>query len=320
MPKPLIAIILFASLLFASCKKDLGHFQSVKKLDAYSGSGRFNQALFVSATTGFVVGGQRFADANILVTKDGGFTWASGHYPVSGKGIYGMATAPWGGIYTCGYDGKLLFSTDTGSNWRFTQMDYIPCTGISFIDSWHAIVVGGISFNEGSMLYIDTAGAVTRRLQFSYQLNAIKMVSPQVGYTCGFGAFLKTTNGGVTWELQDVAGDNFSAMDIRGEGIWMCGVEGSIFHSANGGTNWERLRNGNDITLPKYNLYAILFTSALNGWAVGGDGRVIKSDDGGHHWMQYDSFTTQTLRSITQCPNGDLLVTGDNGALYRISL
>ncbi len=317
MQKPLIPVIL-ALLLFAACKKDTIHNRSAVKLATYTDSSRFNKMLFVNDSLGFVVGGQRFADANVLVTHDGGFTWKPQHFPISGKGIYDITKNAAGGIYTVGFDGKLLYSHDSAKTWSFTQMDFFPATGIAFIDATHAIVVGGISFNEGKILYIDTMGTVTRRLNYSYQLNAIKMVTSQVGYICGFGAVLKTTDGGTNWDLLQVSGDNFNCMDVHGDEIWMCGASGSIFHTLNGGTTWTKFRTDNDLTKPRYFLNGILFKDSQTGWAVGENGVFLKSDNGGKDWMACDKFTTQTLRSIIICPNGELLICGDYGTLYRV--
>ncbi len=317
MQKPLI-FILVAAALFAACKKDTIHNRSALQLATYTDSSRFNKALFINDTLGFVVGGQRFSDATILTTRDGGFTWKPEHFPVSGKDIYDIVQNSAGGIYTVGFDGKFLYTNDTGKKWSFTQMDFFPATGIAFTDASHAIVVGGISFNEGKILYIDTMGTVSRRLSYPYQLNAIKMYTSQIGYICGFGAVLKTTDGGNTWNLLDVAGDNFNCMDIHGYEIWMCGASGSILYTANGGTTWTKYRGDNDITKPRYFLNAILFKDSKTGWAVGENGVFLKSDNGGKDWMVCDKFTTQTLRSIAICPNGELLICGDYGTLYRV--
>ncbi len=145
------------------------------------------------------------------------------------------------------------------------------------------------------------------------------MVSPSAGYVIGYGTVMKTTDRGNTWNFQNVQGDNFEAMDIHGEEIWMCGYNGSIYHTADGGNNWTRLRNGNDVTLPRYYLMDIVFKDGQNGWAVCDNGKMIHTDDGGQHWEEYDQFTTSSLRSIALCPNGDLIAAGDNGNIFRVS-
>ena len=70
-------------------------------------------------------------------------------------------------------------------------------------------------------------------------------------------------------------------------------------------------------TVQGYEL-GIVFKDRMNGWISCDDGKILHSDDGGYHWAEYDQFTTNALRSITLCPDGDLLTVGDNGVIYRI--
>ena len=319
MQRPLILVLLSSLVFISACKKDVLYFQNVQKINSYTDTDRLNKILFVDDKTGFVAGGERFYHSVILTTHDGGYTWQNTSYPVAGKGLYDIVISPTGCIDACGFDGKLLRSYDTGNTWLFTQMIFTAFSGIAFTDASHAILVGGVSFNEGTIQYIDSSGRVLESDSLGYQINKIIMVSGQAGYMCGYGAVEKTIDGGQTWSFQKVEGDNFTAMDIHGEEIWMCGYNGCVYHTSDGGNNWTRYRNGNDITLPRYRLLSILFTDEQNGWAVGEEGKIIHSDDGGMHWAEYKHFTTNTLRSIARCPNGDLLVAGDQGALYRIT-
>lgn len=314
------SFFLVIAILFNSCKKDLLHFNMVQKVENFGDSDKLNKILFLNDTIGFVVGGERFSDALIITTKDGGNTWSQAHFPQVGKGIYDITASPSGAIHAIGFDGKFLYSIDTGKTWLFRQLYYYPFSSIAFTDTAHYIVVGGISFNEGQIIITDTTGTVSSTLPLTWQLNAVKMVDSKVGYVCGFGTVMKTIDGGQNWNILNVSGDNFTSMDIHGDEIWICGSNGSVFHTNDGGSNWERLRNGNDITIVNYHLNYIYFKDQQNGWAVGEQGKVIHSDDGGHHWMEYDQFTTSALFCIALCPNGNLLVTGENGAFYKIML
>jgi photosystem II stability/assembly factor-like uncharacterized protein len=78
------------------------------------------------------------------------------------------------------------------------------------------------------------------------------------------------------------------------------------------------LRTGSNLSLPNYQLWDLLFVSAQKGYAVGEKGLVIYTDDGGEHWMEFAPFTRNNLRFISLCPDGKLLVGGENGCLYRL--
>lgn len=312
-------VLVLTIALFGACKKDLLHLHSVQKLSGAADGDRLNKVLFINDSIGFIAGGQRFADAVILSTRDGGHTWQRQTFPAAGKGMYDITLSTNGVLYACGFDGKILRSYDTGRTWLFSQIEYFAFTGIAATDPGHFIAVGGVSFSSGVREYADSNGNVTRRDSFAYQFNKIQMVSPTVGYICGYGIAQKTTDGGNTWSFLNVLNDNFTCMDIHGDELWMCGYNGGIYHTSNGGYNWERLRNGNDFTVPAYHLQSIAFRDSRHGWAAGEGGKLIYTDDGGHHWAEYDQFTGSNLFCVTITPAGDLLVTGDKGAIYRIT-
>ncbi len=303
----------------SACKKDLISFNKVHKLDTHTNDDRLEKIFFFDKKTGFIVGGQRFYNAVILTTDDGGYTWQKKTYPEAGKSLHDIVLSPSGALYICGFDGKLLRSYDTGKTWLFSQLEYFAYTGIAFTDAAHALVVGGVSGNSGIVQYIDSTGGFTRRDSFHYQFNKIFINPDKSGYICGYGLIKKTTDGGATWNFLNVKYDNFTNMDIHGNEIWACGYNGSVVHTTNAGGNWQTLRNGNDITIPRYHLYCILFKDKMNGWAAGEQGKVIYTRDGGKNWSEYDHFTNSTLRSIALCPNGDLLIAGDNGVLFRMT-
>jgi len=303
-------------LCFCSCSKDLLHWQLTQKLDTHT-THRLNKILFVNDTLGFAVGGERFQDADILTTHDGGNTWSYQTFPQSGKGIYGITKAPSGIVYTVGFDGKMLYTAD-GNNWQFHQLRYDPCNGIAFATATKAIVVCGVSFEIGSRQHIDSAGNVTKYDSLNYQMNDVCMADAQTGYIAGYGIVQKTVNGGDSWDFMDVNNDNFTAIDCHTpQKLWICGAQGSIYKTTDG-QHWERLRNGNDLTLPRYHLNDILFTDDIHGYAVGENGLVIYTDDGGQHWMEFDRFTDAILRCIVKGPDGNLFTCGDNGSLYRL--
>ena len=304
--------------LFSACKKDLLYFQNVQKITSNADTKRLNKIIFTDDLHGYIFGGEWYVDAVILSTNDGGATWQKQSFPNVGQLLNSATISPAGIPYAIGFEGKLMHTTDTGSTWQFHQLEHYWFRDVAFTDPGHAIAVGGISFSSGMIQHLDSSGNLLQRDSLGYQLNQIKMVSPTTGYVCGYGIVKKTTDGGQTWSPQNVLNDNFMCMDVHGDEIWMCGYNGGVYHTSDGGNNWIRYRDGNDITLPRYHLMSILFTDEQNGWAVGESGVVLHSDDGGKHWMEYSHFTTNTFYSITTCPDGNLMAVGDNGSIYKL--
>jgi photosystem II stability/assembly factor-like uncharacterized protein len=197
-------------------------------------------------------------------------------------------------------------------------MNWNVYRGGTFVTPDTGIFVSSVLQRQSTITRVDSAFKIIDEQTFLFGLNNIYMSGADTGYAIGYGVVMKTTNRGASWDYLDVDGDNFTAMDLHGNEMWLCGANGGIYHSYDAGVNWQRLRNGNDLSVARYMLRCILFTDHLHGWAAGDKGKVIYTNDGGINWAEYKSFTPSTLRSIARCPNNDLLLAGDDGALYRI--
>jgi photosystem II stability/assembly factor-like uncharacterized protein len=318
MHRPIRFLITVFILLVASCKKDMLQWQQVAQLNSNTTT-RLNNIQFISDSICIAGGGETFYQSTVLRSTDGGFTWSAFSHPDAPKEMYGMNVAD-GRIYLSGIDGDVLQSFDSGKSWQFNRVgNWMVQVGGTFSVLDTGIFASTILQRDCAIIRLYGSYGIIDQQTFQFGLNKIYMVSARTGYVIGYGAVMKTTDLGATWVFQDVKGDNFTAMDIHGSEIWMCGAAGGIYHTIDGGKVWERLRNGNDISLPRYYLRSIVFKDSNNGWAVGDDGKMIYTNDGGKNWAEYKRFTEHALRSITLCPNGDLLVCGDGGALYRIS-
>ena len=319
MRKPRLLFLVLIITFFTNCKKDLLYLQKVQLLNSNT-TGQLNHIQFIGNNICIAAGGNTFYQSDIVRSVDGGYTWTAISDTDAPKEMYGIGISANGNIYLSGIDGDVLHSKDSGNTWQFNRIgNWDQYHGGTFFSTDTGIFVSSVLQRECTIARIDSNFNILDQQTFLFGLNNIYMVSQTTGYIIGYGTVMKTTNTGKTWNFQNVAGDNFMAMDIHGEEMWLCGYMGSIYHTTDGGNSWQTLRNGNDITLPRYYLMDILFTDGQNGWAVCDNGKVIHSDDGGQHWEEYNQFTTNSLRSIALCPNGDLLTAGNNGVIYRIT-
>ena len=320
MPRYFSHILIVLLIIFAgSCKKDVLHWQKVQQLNSGTTS-KLNHIRFINDSTCIIAGGVHFESAEVIRSVDKGYTWTFNSYKEAGKALYGMGISPQGEIYLCGTDGVVLHSTDQGGSFQFNRInDWQYYVGGMFVTPDSGLFISTHLNDYGSITQVDSSFNIIDKQEFSFGLNDIYMVSPAVGYVVGYGAVLKTTDSRHSWNYLTPGEDKFMAMDIHGDELWLCGYAGSVYHSTDAGNNWERLRNGNDISLVHYRMLDIVFKNSTNGWAVCDDGKVVYSEDGGHHWMEYDQFTKNALRGIAICPNGDLLVCGDNGSLFRLT-
>lgn len=267
-----------------------------------------------------VAGGERFSSTTMLRSADGGETWTKPSFPEIGKGMYGLAVAPTGEVYSVGFEEKGLRSTDGGHSWTlFTLPRSEAYTALVFGRDATGWVVGGISFRTGYRIKLDQGGNTVQLDSVGYQLNDVVADKSGNIFAAGYGVVLKLDAGKQDWKILDIQGDNFTAISVDGAGnIYTCGASGSVFKTRDAGRSWQRLRGTKSIGGPHYALQDIIFTDHQHGYCVGENGLLIYTDDGGEHWMEFEKFTTAHLRSIAALNNGDLLVCGDGGALWRL--
>ncbi len=312
-------VIISICVALGSCKKDLLHWQKVTQLNSNTHS-QLNHVKFLNNRICIACGGVTWSQSNVVISVDGGYTWASDTFSSPQIEMFGMGISANGSICLSGHNGEILYSKDSGSTWQHKQIsNWLEYVGGSFVTPDIGIFASTVLQRQSAITRVNSNFDILDEQTFQFGLNNIYMVSSSAGYVVGYGTVMITKDRGNTWNFQNVQGDNFEAMSILGNEIWMCGYMGSIFHTTDGGSNWQRQRNGNDVTLARYYLLDILFKDAQHGWAVCDNGKVIYTDDGGNHWEEYTQFTTNSLRSIALCPNGDLLVVGDNGSIFRLA-
>jgi len=147
-----------------------------------------------------------------------------------------------------------------------------PLFGVSFADNNTVFAVGGngSTTGYGVMVKSTDAGATWSAVDIGFpvlRLNTIKFTSPLVGYAAGFSLnIIKTTDGGVTWT------------DLY--------------------PNLPEAVKTYVTSQPTQEFWDIDFMDDDNIYAVGYNGQVLKTSDGGVTWTHKPNFGTGTYRDI----------------------
>ena len=111
---------------------------------------------------------------------------------------------------------------------------------------------------------------------------------------------------GVTNDLLDV----FFVNESTG---WVCGLNGRILFTTNGGTLW-----GQQVSNTANVLHSIDFPSALTGYAVGGpDGPIVKTTNGGATWSAGSIPSFISITGVDFADNNTGYVCGSDGKTAR---
>ena len=143
-------------------------------------------------------------------------------------------------------------------------------------------------------LFAQSSGWLVQESGTDKQLRDVYFVNADAGWIAGTGCILKTTNGGLEWQVQDSSDYEFWAIHFTDAnngytvGYRSADYQGFIYQTNDGGQNWYIKDSSN------YQLYDICFVDSDTGFAVGG-GRshttILKTTDGGGNWeIIFDAY------------------------------
>ncbi len=118
-------------------------------------------------------------------------------------------------------------------------------------------------------------------------IEAFEFASEDVGFRAGWynGHLTRTTDGAVNWTSASYTDQSLQGQwyDLHidpnhPDAYFACGWYGSIARSSNGGKTWDRIESGVSQTT---SLYGIFFLDDQLGWAVGYNGTMLRTTNGG---------------------------------------
>lgn len=198
--------------------------------------------------------------------------------------------------YVVGHDGRIFETTDFANTW--TDRTITPATTRDLLD---VHTQGpGIVFacgQEGTLFWTEDGGALASL--DGTNRPAVGPAAPDFR-----GAFFIHTfqDESVGW----VVGEGGAVYKITGTATLNLGV-------ATWTWTWQ-VQNSNTAE----DLYDVVFVDANNGYAVGNNGMVVKTTNGGTTWTVATAGTMETINAVCFDPSGVVgVAAGDNGFVYR---
>ena len=208
--------------------------------------------------------------------------------------------------------GFIGYTTDGGASWQKSEVKIAAdLAEVYFLDDKYGWAVGA----NGTI--VTTTNGQDWELQTSKVGNGLKgiyFVTQEVGYAVGENdTILSTKNGGRSWKVLQggqigAVGDDdanmYNAVQFLDEETgWLAGVRVSpstqgqsalIQKTTDGGQSWVTMETGKEDILED-----LFFLNATMGWAVGENGTILHTDNGGETWKEQGTGTTEeTLRSV----------------------
>ncbi len=216
-------------------------------------------------------------------------------------------------IWAVGKNGKIVRSDDQGGTFVVQQTPTIVhLQSIAAIDALTAVVVG----NDGTTLNTKDGGknwhSVAAPLgDIGNKIFRVE-TSPEgvLWATAEFGSVLFSDDIGSSWTR--VGGDADVAWNdvaFAGSRVCITGEFGGLRCSDDQGVSWQEKDSQVDTSM-----MAIAFRDQQHGLAVGLDGKVIRSNDGGETWELIDCPTSKQLYGLSWTGD-EWAIVGEKGTL-----
>jgi photosystem II stability/assembly factor-like uncharacterized protein len=223
--------------------------------------------------------------------------------------------------WACGRWGSILYTNDGGKRWssQNSSTDY-TLTSIYFVDPNNGWAVG-----EGGTIVHTRDGGKTWEKQESpvpFYLMKVYFATPSKGWIVTEQThILFTDDGGRKWNIQfkdqDFILKSLSFCDpLHG---WAVGEYGYIYKTNNGGTTWEKQAGFFNLSSRTGEieggtfLFGVVAFDPQTAWAIGIDGCVIRTTDGGKTWNEVAIGAPKTQLFCITTNKKDTILIGGKG-------
>lgn len=288
---------------------------------------RINDIIFINQNIGFAVGGDRFTEGYILKTIDGGSIWEriqeSNIYTEHQLQTFNSIDFLNDSIgEVVGHGGKIARTTDGGNNWNLIlNGTWENFYDIALLSEKKSVIVAGSAYDKGKFFNSSDYWYSFDVVETAYALRDVTFVNNLIGYSAGYGYVNKTTDGGETWTVLDVDGDYFFNMDFIDEEVgYVCGWEGGIFKTKDGGSSWENVHGVNQAFSARHHFENIDFIDENTGIVCGYNGELLYTENGGDEWLTIETNTDVDFHSVYFLNKNTAFVGGDEGMFLKLNL
>lgn len=313
----LVFLVMWTFFCLSACQKN--NLSNLKNLNIQTlGTEDYHAIYFVNDTLGYIAGGDRFYLGKLLKTTNAGKTWDSIDIKTN-KILFDLAFTEDTVGFVCGLNSKIV--SNKNGQWQLYQQYTFPLWralhGVHFSNNF-GISCGGNGNSFGILIrssnYFDTFELDT----FDFELRSVFMTNDSTAYAAGFGAIIKTTNFGESWQHLMVEGDFYTDVFFTSaaEG-YALGQQGSILKTSDAGESWEYIRKANTLLQKRQLFNAIYFKDALNGYIVGEKGAFWISRNAGLDWEAHTIGKHLNLKAVF-ATNTTVFLVGENGAFVVV--
>jgi photosystem II stability/assembly factor-like uncharacterized protein len=272
---------------------------------------------------------------NLLITSDGGGSWApnnigTANRPIQALGIDKNTPTT---MYACA-NGGIFKTLDGGLNWATlnTGIQNPPCTAMVIDPTASNIVYAAFNVNANpaaSGVYKSIDGGASWSFASSgvgtipVTALAIDPQTPATLYVSTANGFFKTTNGGASWTSSATGmaafGQNAIVIDpTTTTTVYTGSSGGGVYKSVNGGANWAQFNSGlTNLSVRSLLIDPVTAATLYAGTANG----VFKTTNNGSTWNTASgglpTNLTVTALAIDPASNSTLFLGTTDGRMFK---
>ena len=222
--------------------------------------------------------------------------------------------------WVVGVNGTVLCTMDGGKSWTVQQPGTsMHLMGVDFVDIHTGWVIGS-SLEEKFIAHTRDGGRTWTRqnlefLRANERPQSVTFLDSQVGWAVGAITVIHTVDGGITWIRQpepphQTWGTLSDVHFVNAQEGWMVGGEAwgrgnfvYFLQTTDRGNTWQDRQDRLNVFLPRVVLVGegltdVDFVDREHGWAVGDQGLILHTQDGGDTWEIQDSGTREWLSGV----------------------
>jgi len=261
-----------------------------------------------------------------LIARDGWYSVSAG-YEYGHYGVFFINTQK-GFVTTEG--GSIMVTNNGGNSWTDLHLynDNHPSdlffinNNIGWMACWDTRIYmtkdGGRTWG---LMIEDTSGQTTTNMSILY---SVHFANESIGCAVGFSynmekgyspIVIKTIDGGINWEYQNVTQNGkvlFSVFYTDDTTGWICGQQGYLIYTEDGGHNWIQKDLG---TYSDFS--SLFFIDSMHGWIAGSGGIIYRTVDAGENWVICDNPSYAQLLSVHFADSSNGYACGAGGTILK---
>jgi len=270
---------------------------------------------FMNADSGLVITKYYGPNSDVLITTDGGQTWAHDTVLPSLNCIY----ADNYGLYLGGDNGVLYKATISASGLNYTSLT--SGTTSDIYDIYFTSATDGYLVGEGGLIRKTTNGGTSWTSPvvsgLYHDFNAVHFTTPSTGYVVGtmniFQGFIaKTVSGGQVFGTLTPTISVMQDIHFPTQNVGYAVGKGGLVYKTTDGTNFNLVSSG---TTDHIN--AVYFLNADTGFIVGSNGLIKKTLDGGSNWIDQSFFYPVKTNAISVLDYNLAYIAVDTAAVLK---